>query len=236
MAELSGEQLASTSINRKISALKSFFTYLRREDVLGVNPASGVRNLKTPKRIPNFIKVKEADKIFDDQPDIDNHDAVLTFCVLSLLYQAGLRRSELVGLKSHCVSLGQKQIKVLGKGNKERIVPITDEMCRLFKIYQTSRQKIDNNSDNFFIFGNGKPIYDKWVYRMVKKELSKGSDVAKKSPHVLRHSFATHLLQRGADINAIKELLGHSSLAATQIYAHNDVARLKKIHKLHPKS
>jgi len=234
--QLSSSGLSPTSVNRKISALKSYFKYLQREEVLTSNPTLSIRNLKTAKRIPNFIRQSEAVKIFDQPEAFDSHLQLLEVTVMSLLYQTGIRRAELIGLKHSDISLSKKQIKVLGKGNKERIIPITDEMNSLLEKYQNSRQSYAKETNNFFIFDSGKPLYEKWVYRLVKKELSHGSDVAKKSPHVLRHSFATHLLQRGADINAIKELLGHSSLASTQIYAHNDIKHLKEIHKLHPKS
>jgi integrase/recombinase XerC len=236
VASMSKEGIAPSSINRKISTLKSFFKYLQREEVVEANPAISIRNLKVAKRIPNFVRLKEADSMFNLPDGFESYDHLLMVAVFCLLYQAGLRRSELIGLTQENVLLNKAMIKVVGKGNKERLVPITEEMNELLEKYLIERHKFDKVTNNFFIFGNGKPLYEKWIYRMVKKELSLGSDVAQKSPHVLRHSFATHMLQRGADINAIKELLGHSSLASTQIYAHNDIGHLKKTHKLHPKS
>lgn len=240
VASLAKSKMAPTSINRKISAVKRFYKYLKKLDLVSVNPADSVGNLKKPRRLPQYVKQYEMDRLIDSHKPVNTGETeyteILEFTALMLLYQAGLRRSELINLLDVNVDTIQKTVKVMGKGSKERIVPLTEEMNELLNNYRNSRNTLGDFHDNFFIFENGKPLYEKWVYRLVKKSLSEVSTVAKKSPHVLRHSFATHLLQRGADINAIKELLGHSSLAATQIYAHNDIEQLKKIHKLHPNS
>ncbi|MCB0733606.1 MAG: tyrosine-type recombinase/integrase [Flavobacteriales bacterium] len=236
IGELSADGLSPRSINRKISAIKQFYTWMRREDLVTSNPISGIRNLKVPGRIPQFVRESEMEDLLNIDYRPFEYDELLIFCVLSVLYQCGLRRAELIGLQDVNVRMDKRQLKVLGKGNKERIIPMTAELAELLDFYRQKRQMLVENTDYFFIFGSGKPLKEKWVYQTVRTALSAGSAVGKKSPHVLRHSFATHLLQRGADINAIKELLGHSSLAATQIYAHNDIEKLKEIHKLHPKS
>ncbi|MFT7590754.1 MAG: integrase/recombinase XerC [bacterium] len=227
--------LKASTVNRKLSTLKSFFKYLRMIDLVTVNPASKVRNLKLPSKIPTYLRKKEADHLFDDLAKMDVENP-LESTVMSLLYNTGIRRAELIALKASDVDYNRGQIKVLGKGKKERIVPLGKEVIGVLKKYQAYRDSENIPSNHFFILRNGKPLYPKWVYNCVNKWLTLYSNVEKKSPHVLRHSFATHLLQNGAEIAAIKELLGHASLASTQIYAQSDIAHLKKVHKLHPKS
>ncbi|MCO4818219.1 MAG: tyrosine-type recombinase/integrase [Bacteroidetes bacterium] len=228
-------QMTATTVNRKLSTLKSFFKYLRMMDVIEVNPAAKVRNLKLPAKIPSYVRKAEANRLFDDISSVTG-EASLESTVMALLYNTGIRRAELIGLKAEDVDLVKGQIKVFGKGKKERIVPIGKEMVSQLEKYITTSREQENPSNHFFVLPNGKPLYPKWVYNCVNKWLKQYSNVEKKSPHVLRHSFATHLLQNGAEIAAIKELLGHSSLASTQIYAQSDIAHLKKVHKLHPKS
>ncbi len=228
-------QMTATTVNRKLSTLKSFFKYLRMMGVIEVNPAAKVRNLKLPAKIPSYVRKAEANRLFDDISSVTG-EASLESTVMALLYNTGIRRAELIGLKAEDVDLVKGQIKVFGKGKKERIVPIGKEMVSQLGKYITTSREQENPSNHFFVLPNGKPLYPKWVYNCVNKWLKQYSNVEKKSPHVLRHSFATHLLQNGAEIAAIKELLGHSSLASTQIYAQSDIAHLKKVHKLHPKS
>lgn len=235
VVSLMEEGLKPTTVNRKLSTLKSFFKYLRMMDLVKVNPASKVRNLKLPTKIPTYVRKQEADRLFDDLSKLDIENP-LESTVMSLLYNTGIRRAELIALKSADVDFNRCQIKVLGKGKKERIVPLGREAVEVLRKYQIFRDGLNIPSNHFFILPNGKPLYPKWVYNCVNKWLSQYSNVEKKSPHVLRHSFATHLLQNGAEIAAIKELLGHTSLASTQIYAQSDIAHLKKVHKLHPKS
>ncbi|MCB9260975.1 MAG: tyrosine-type recombinase/integrase [Flavobacteriales bacterium] len=231
VVSLSDQKLKPTSINRKLSTLKSFYRYLVRQQFIQANPATEVRNLKVPQRIPQYARVSEMNQFFDALKDSEIGN--LEVAVISLLYGTGIRRAELIGLKTRNVDLSAGHIKVFGKGKKERIVPIGQELVQILSAYHAQNY----SSDNFFVLPkSGKPLYDKWVYNCVNKMLTKFSKVSKKSPHILRHSFATHLLQNGAEISAIKELLGHSSLASTQIYAQSDIVHLKKIHKLHPKS
>lgn len=203
-------------------------------EVVDDNPATAIRNLKLPQKIPAYVRKSEAERLFDDLQQAN--DQPLETAVLMLLYTTGIRRAELIDLKMPNVDLSQAQIKVLGKGKKERIVPLGVEIIDVLRNYLEYRKDIPATTDHFFVRSNGKPLYPKWVYTCVNKMLSQYSNVEKRSPHVLRHSFATHLLQNGAEIAAIKDLLGHSSLASTQIYAQSDIAHLKKIHKLHPKS
>jgi len=227
--------LKPTSVNRKLSTLKSFYKYLRMISEVEVNPASGVRNLKLPHKIPSYVRKAESDKMFDDLMHAGD-DHILESTVLALLYNTGIRRAELIELETKHVQLDRGQIKVFGKGKKERILPLGKEIIATLSKYLSHREAQNIPSKHFFILPNGKPLYPKWVYNCVNKWLKQYSNVEKKSPHVLRHSFATHLLQNGAEIAAIKELLGHASLASTQIYAQSDIAHLKKVHKLHPKS
>ncbi len=235
LVSLMEENLKTTSINRKLSTLKSFFKYLRMMELVEINPAKPVRNLKLPQKIPVYLRVKESNRLFDDLSEAEDDDLLKSSVVL-LLYHTGIRRMELIELKLTNVDLKKGQIKVYGKGKKERIVPIGLEVVRVLERYKRIRLSIESESDTLFILPNGKPLYPKWVYNCVNTTISKYSKVEKKSPHVLRHSFATHLLQNGAEIASIKELLGHASLASTQIYAQSDIAHLKKVHKLHPKS
>jgi len=225
----------ATSINRKISTLKSFFKYLRKMDYLESNPVTVVRNLKVPHKIPTYVAKTESNRMFDDLANNDEFSE-LQFAVITLLYHTGIRRMELIELTLANVDLEKMQMKVFGKGKKERIVPLGLEVVGVLRKYLSVRREIETTSKTFFVLDNGKPLYPKWVYNCVNRLLTQYTKSDKRSPHVMRHSFATHLLQNGAEIAAIKELLGHASLASTQIYAQSDIAHLKKVHKLHPKS
>ncbi|MFT4522247.1 MAG: integrase/recombinase XerC [Bacteroidia bacterium] len=236
LVELAEKGDQATSINRKLSSVKSFFKYLILTEETNENPARALKKLKTPSRIPTFARKLEMEVMFDQLGCAEIYVDKLSECIIGMFYHCGIRLSELVALSVSNVSLSSNQIKVLGKGNKERIIPFSKEMSGLIETYSKERRNVVSDTPNFFIFEDGKPLYNKWVYRLVQAWLTKYSTVSKKSPHVLRHTYATHLLQNGAEINAIKELLGHAGLAATQIYAHTDIAHLKKIHKLHPKS
>ncbi|MBO6517949.1 MAG: tyrosine-type recombinase/integrase [Bacteroidia bacterium] len=235
VVELVESGMKPASVNRKLSTLKSFFKFLRKTNVVKDNPASGIRNLKQPQRLPVYVRKSEADQMFDGLVQAQE-ESVLESAVMTVLYTTGIRRSELIDLKLKNVDLESATIKVFGKGKKERIVPLGVEAVGVLKKYLAERQSIESESDAFFVRPNGKQLYPKWVYNCVNKMLTIYSNSEKKSPHVLRHSFATHLLQNGAEIAAIKELLGHASLASTQIYAQSDIAHLKRVHKLHPKS
>ena len=189
---------------------------------------------KVPKRLPSFIEKDKMDTLLDDTFFGDDFEGIRTKLIIEVFYATGIRLSELINLKQSNVDLYLCQIKVLGKRNKERIIPFNTILKE--QIQQYIILKADVKNEFFFINKNGKKLYEKFIYRLVKTYLSQITSAKKKSPHVLRHSFATHMLNNGADLNAIKELLGHTSLAATQIYTHNTVEKLKSIHKqAHPK-
>jgi integrase/recombinase XerC len=232
--------IEARTINRKISSLRSFYKFLQREDLIGNSPMSYVRAPKIPKRLPIVITEQKMDILLDAQ-DVFSNDfhGIRDRLIIELLYGTGIRLSELVNLADNDINVYEQQIKVLGKRNKERIIPISKPLAKLVGDYQLQKlnQNFDNKSSALIVTNQGNKVYAKFIYRTVNLVLSFISTHDKKSPHILRHSFATSLLNRGADLNAIKELLGHSSLAATQVYTHNSVEKLKSIYKqAHPKA
>lgn len=238
LASLKEEKLSSRSVNRKISTLRSFFKYLLRQQVITINPLTQITALKTNKRLPSFVEEKDIDKLFEQVAFPETWQGATDKLIIKLFYNTGIRLSELINLKPGQVNYEQQNIKVLGKGNKERLIPVSDGLLKDVKNYLEKKADKDA-ADNSVIFvtDKGKKLYPKYVYNIVKDKLEKVITNKKKSPHVLRHTFATHLANNGADINAVKELLGHSSLAATQIYVHNSIQKLKDIHKkAHPKA
>jgi len=237
LAGLKDEKLAARSINRKISTLKSFFKYLLRQGLLDQSPLATLSGPKNPGRLPVYIEQSQLDRLWQADIFPDTWDGVTAQLVLKTLYELGLRRSELINLRVGQLDFSQRTIRVIGKGNKERILPASQELLGLFKTYLERRSHLPHlESEQVLVQENGKPIQPQWVYNAVKSYLSTITTQDKKSPHVLRHSFATHLTNNGADLNAVKELLGHSSLAATQVYTHNSIDKLKKVHGLaHPK-
>ena len=239
LASLKDNGMEAKSINRKISTLKSFFKYQLKEEILQVSPMSTIISPKTNKRLPQFVEKADIDTLFSYVEFPDDWHGKTDRILLQLFYNTGIRQAELVSLKENQVDTYKRSIKVLGKGNKERIIPISEGLLGLLKDYVAEKRKIFEQYDQEFLLVNdkGKKLYPKYVYNAVKKYLSKITTISKKSPHVLRHTFATHLMNNGADLNAVKELLGHSSLAATQIYTHNSIEKLKDIHKkAHPKA
>jgi integrase/recombinase XerC len=239
LAQLKENGMESKSINRKISTLKSFFKYLLKEQQIMVSPMSTVISPKVSKRLPQFVEKKDIETLFNYVEFPDNWQGKTDRILLQLFYNTGIRQAELVNLKENQVDSGKNVIKVLGKGNKERIIPVSQLLLDELKNYMVDKRKLleQFNADILLINANGKKLYPKYVYNTVNKYLSKITTISKKSPHVLRHTFATHLMNNGADLNAVKELLGHSSLAATQIYTHNTIEKLKDIHKkAHPKA
>ncbi len=224
------------SISRKISTLKSFFKYLYKRKYISKNPASGVLLPKLPKRLPTYLTYQEIDKLLEEKEGISLR--ILDKAILELFYSTGIRLSELINLKLSDVDLNKKLIKVRGKGAKERIVPFGKKAEVAIRNYLQIRD-ISNrkNIDILFLDNKGNKLYPMKVYRMVKKDLSKVTGLKKKSPHIIRHTFATHLLDKGADIRAIKEILGHENLSTTQIYTSVTAERLKKIYKqAHPRA
>jgi len=229
------EKLTAKSINRKISTLKSFFKFLLREGVIEATPMGIINGPKINKRLPVYVEEKDIKTLFDYVEFSDDWKGQTEKLVLQLFYATGMRVSELVNLKTGQLDAAYSHIKVLGKGNKERIIPVSKELMRALEGY--IKAKPLNAPENIFVNEKGKPLYARQVYNLVKKKLSLITTVNKKSPHILRHSFATHLTNNGAELNAVKELLGHSSLAATQVYTHNSIEKLKEVFKkAHPKA
>lgn len=230
--------LTPRTVNRKISSLKSFFKWAKRYRNLEADPTSQLKLPKISKRLPVYVEEEQMDELGTANFFADDFEGLRNRLIIELFYQTGIRCSELIQLKLSNIDTQRGTIKVLGKRNKERIIPVGDDVLNLLKQYLSERPVPANAESNALIFltHKGLKLYPKLVYRVVNTYLGKVSALRKKSPHVLRHTFATHMLNRGADLNAIKELLGHSSLAATQVYTHNSIEKLKEIHrKAHPK-
>lgn len=232
------EKMNAKTINRKISTLKSFFKYQLRTGALEATPMNIIISPKISKRLPVYVEQKETETLFKHVEFSEGFEGYTQKLILTILYSTGMRLNELVNLRQSQVDLKQNILKVLGKGNKERIIPIGAETVTAITTYLQQKAALPNADTNFLLVnGKGKKLYPKYVYLTVKKYLSLVTTIQKKSPHVLRHTFATHLTNEGADINAVKELLGHSSLAATQVYTHNTIERLKDVYKkAHPKA
>lgn len=243
-AQMLEQKMSPRSVNRKLTALKTFYKFLLKQGVIKLSPMLKVQSPKTPKRLPVFVEQEKMDKLLDnsaeDAPVFTNDfEGKRDKLVLELLYGCGIRRAELINLRKDNVNLYKGEIKVLGKRNKERIIPINSSLSRAIQEYleAMNKENIISTDGVLVTMSSGKKVYEKLVYGIVRKYLSKVTTLNKKSPHVLRHTFATHMLNRGADINAIKELLGHSSLSATQVYTHNTIEKLKNIHdQAHPKA
>lgn len=230
---------SAKTINRRISTLKSFFKYQLRQEVIETSPMTTIVSPKQSKRLPNYVEQKDTEVLFEHVEFPDNWEGLMNKMILELLYCSGMRLSELISLKETQVDLHKNSLKILGKGNKERIIPFSHEMKTNLEQYlkQKTTQFGETTTEFFLVNEKGKKLYPKYVQLVVKKYLSLITTIEKKSPHVLRHTFATHLMNNGAELNAVKELLGHSSLAATQIYTHNTIEKLKDIHKkAHPKA
>lgn len=224
------------SISRKISTLKSFFKYLKKRNLIDKNPASVLVFPKLAKNLPYFVSESEMEKLLEGSKTIDL--SITDKAILELFYSTGIRLSELINLKMQNVNFQNKTIKVLGKGSKERIIPFGEKANSALKNYLEIRN-ISNikKLDNFFVSNKGAKLYPMQVQRLVNKDLSIVTEMKKKSPHVLRHTFATHLLDKGADIRAVKDMLGHESLSTTQVYTHLTPEKLKKVYnQAHPKA
>lgn len=235
---LAGDDLEESSINRKIVTLKSFFGFLLKQGKIKKSPLTNISSLKTKKSIPQFVRMNDMDRVLDGDFYDDNFYGVRDCLVVEVLYGTGIRLSELINLKEQDVGYVESTIKVLGKRNKERIIPVSSSLLELIKkyIFKKNDQFEGNASEYLIVSNKGVKTYPMMINRIVKKYL-KETAVDKKSPHVLRHTYATHLLDNGADLNAVKELLGHQSLAATQIYTHNSLGKLKKVFdQAHPKA
>lgn len=232
-------ELHHRSVNRKLATLRSFYGYLLRCKAIAVNPTLRVSALKTDKPLPQFVEEKNLQLMFEEVTFTDDFEGVRDKLVMELLYGTGMRLAELLSLTDNDLNFYDQTLKVLGKRNKERIIPIYKGLADLIKHYQNiKRENFPTIDTNVLILTNkGEPAYSVLIQRIVKKYLSAVTSLQKRSPHILRHTFATHLLNNGADLNSIKDLLGHSSLAATQVYTHNTIEKLKKIYKqAHPKA
>ena len=231
-------KISARSINRKISTLKAFYKFLLREKIVDINPMNKIQSPKNSKRLPVFVEESKMNAFIEDVSFTDDFEGKRNFLIIEMLYATGMRRIELVNLKETDINFYNNTIKVLGKRNKERLLPLSAELKILIREYLDQKNKsIQTQSDFLFLTEKGNQIYPGAVYRIVKDSLNKVTTLSKKSPHVLRHTFATHLLNNGANLNAIKELLGHANLAATQIYTHTTIEKLKSVHlKAHPKA
>lgn len=239
MVSLMDDKIDARSINRKISSIRSFYKFGLKEGSVSENPTLKVQTPKVTKKLPVFISDQKMDVLLDQHQFEDSFEGLRDKLILELLFATGIRLNEILTLKEVDCLLAEKTIKVLGKRNKERIIPLNFSVVRLLKEYIVAKrqEKLETLTGELIVTQKGEPAYPKLVYRIVNKYLNLISTQTKKSPHILRHSFATSLLNHGADINAIKDLLGHASLAATQVYTHNSIERLKSIHKqAHPKA
>lgn len=239
LAALKEKGISSKSINRKISSIKSFFKYLLRTDQIKNSPAVNIIAPKIGKRLPVFVKEADTKKLIETlSQSTEDWKTLNAKMLITVFYATGMRLSELINLKEKQIDFSNSQIKVLGKGNKERIIPVSKDLLDIIKDYQKLKKKnFETTNETLLITEKGNKIYPKYAYLLVNKFLTSASTLDKKSPHILRHTFATHLMNNGADLNAVKELLGHSSLASTQVYTHNTIEKLKDVHKkAHPKA
>jgi integrase/recombinase XerC len=236
VASLIKDKISAKSVNRKLSTLKSFFKYLQRQQIIDTNPMAKISGPKTPKRLPVFVDEHQMENLFSAVTFEDGFNGIRDRLILDLFYQTGIRRSELTHLKEVDIDLFNSTIKVLGKRNKERIIPISLQLKRNLESYLQVKEELNLSNPMLLVSEKGHTLTEQKVYSVVKKYLSLITTIQKKSPHVLRHTFATHLLNNGADINAVKDLLGHANLSATQVYTHNTIDKLKKSYKqAHPR-
>ncbi|WP_396147142.1 tyrosine-type recombinase/integrase [Flavobacterium sp.] len=231
--------ISNSSVNRKISSLKSFYKFLLKTKQIENSPLLKHKSLKTPKKIQIPFSEKELDQVLNQFTYPEGFDGIRDKLIIDLFYTTGIRRVELIDLKMQNVDLSSNTLKVLGKRNKERILPILPIISKQIRSYLSERTKIESIKDkeHFFLMLKGVKLNDSFVYRLINYYFSNVSEKVKRSPHILRHTFATHMLNNGADLNSVKELLGHSSLASTQVYTHNSLAELKKVYgNSHPRN
>ena len=237
---LEDESLQAKSVNRKISAVRAYYRYKLKIKELTTNPTLSIHAPKIPKKLPQYVDAKDMEHLFSDVPFEDSFEGLRDRTILELFYATGMRLSELLNIKTQDIHLQDNTIKVLGKRNKERLVPFGNKLSELLTIYLGYLEKkfVEGTKNNYiFVTANGEQLYPKAVYRIVRKYLDMVTTIDKRSPHVIRHTFATHMLNNGADLNAIKTILGHSSLASTQVYTHNSIEQLKSIYnQAHPRA
>jgi integrase/recombinase XerC len=231
--------IKSVTVHRKISCLRVFFRYLRKEGVIKSDPLEKIVLPKRKKTLPVFVGEEALDKLLDNNNFGNDFEGIRNRTIIEMFYLTGMRKAELIGLRNLDVDLNEATVKVTGKRNKQRIIPLTKPFTIRLEEYIKMKNEIAEaeNEGWFFVTVKGKKLYDKYVYNIVKNYLSMVTTIEKRSPHILRHTFATHMLNRGADLNVIKEFLGHANLSATQIYTHNTFEKLKKIYKqAHPRA
>ena len=235
---LVSEGNTSRTVNRKIVALRSYFKYLMKQGLITISPMEKVGLLKVDKNLPTFVTIDKMDELLDEEPaNTGDFKEMRDRMVLELFYMTGMRLSELIQVKVSDVDTGAMTIKVLGKRNKERLIPLTAQFCSVLRQYISLKKSIFPDTDRLFVLDSGKPLYGRWVQRLTANKLGSVTTMKKCSPHVLRHSFATNLLDKGAELNAIKEILGHANLAATQVYTHSSLKRIKKVYQqAHPRA
>jgi len=240
LASLKDEDITARTLNRKISTLKSFFKYQLKNGAIENTPMFNITSPKISKRLPVFIKEKDLEDLTKTlKTNSEDWNGLNTKMLITIFYSTGMRLSELINMKERQIDFSRRQLKILGKGNKERIIPAGEELLGMLKEYINEKRKVFEKADDVFLVSSkGKKIYPKYAYNLVRNILSEEvKTLDKKSPHVLRHTFATHLMNNGANLDAVKELLGHASLASTQVYTHNTIEKLKNVYKkAHPKA
>ena len=236
IVDLSKQNILPRSINRKITTLRVFFTFLKRFDLVPLNPVEKFNRVKQKKELPSLVDEAAIDTLFSELEFGDDYEGLRDRIIIELLYATGIRLSELLNIKVQDLDFGKSSVKVLGKRNKERIVPLYETLNENVKHYLSIRKEQQFDSEYLFLTAKGRKVYEKLVYRLVTTSLGHVTTLEKKSPHVLRHTFATHMLNNGADLHSVKELLGHANLSATQIYTHNSFEKLKNTYKqAHPR-
>lgn len=237
VVKLMDDGTSPRSVNRKISSLKSYFKYLLKEGVIDNNPLNQIVTLKSSKHLPSYIGQEDIIEILNEPIKDENFKSLRDRLIIEILYSTGMRRSELINIKDNSIDYQRGILKVRGKGNKERIIPLSEKLLEHIQKYIVNREKALNTTTEYLIVTNkGNQAYPEFILRKVKDGLS-GMKNIKKSPHILRHTFATHMLNNGADLNVIKELMGHADLSATQVYTHNTIKQLKSIYKkAHPRA
>lgn len=238
LADMRTKNMSAKSLNRKISSLKSFFKYQMKVGEIKQSPMTTIISPRVGKRLPSFVTESDMETLQHHVDFPDTWKGRTDELLLNLFYATGMRLSELLGLKDGHVDLANSQVKVLGKGNKERIIPLAANLAKQLYTYAVDKNaKFPDAPSNLFVNDKGKALYPKYIYNVVKNNLALVTTLQQKIPHILRHTFATHLTNNGAELNAVKELLGHSSLAATQVYTHNTIEKLKDVYKkAHPKA
>ncbi len=237
IVEMVNQEISNRSINRKISSLKSFYKFLIKTKQIKESPLLKHKALKVSKKVQVPFSKKEINEVINNLDVNDDFESVRNKLIVELLYSTGMRRAELIEIQKHSINLTNSTLKVLGKRNKERYIPLLNSVQKTLMEYLDKRKEIESDFENLFLTKKGNKIYPNLVYRIINDYFGSVSSKVKKSPHVIRHSFATHLLNEGADLNSVKELLGHSSLASTQVYTHSSLNELKKVYnQAHPRS